>query len=103
VVTVDLVVTLRKPASATEAAKPKKLQQAEASNLIEEAVSSIPANLRTPSHIYATIVRDAIKRHLMVDHLHLSDVLIALRNAGYRIDPKSGLLSHHGDVLAAAE
>jgi adenine-specific DNA methylase len=103
VVTVDLVVTLRKPASASDKAEARKLKQAEAADLIEETVRSIPAKLLTPSHVYATIVRDAIKRHLMVDHLHLSDVLIALRNAGYRIDPKTGLLSQHGGMLTAAE
>ena len=37
-------------------------------------------------------VRDVIKRHQMVDHLHLSDVLIAPRNAGYSVDRKTGLL-----------
>jgi hypothetical protein len=48
--------------------------------------------MRNPSHVYAAILRDAIKRHQTLDHLHLSDVLIALRNAGYSIDRKTGLL-----------
>ncbi|MGH6777762.1 MAG: DNA methyltransferase [Bradyrhizobium sp.] len=103
VVTVDLIVTLRKPASASDKAGARKLKQAEAADLIEEAVGSIPATLLTPSHVYATIVRDAIRRNVMVDRLHLSEVLIALRNAGYRIDPKIGLLSHYSEVLTAAE
>jgi hypothetical protein len=38
----------------------------------------------------------------MVDHLHLSDVLIALRNAGYSIDRKSGLLVRSASGMAAA-
>jgi hypothetical protein len=58
--------------------------------------------MRSPSHVYAAIVRDAIKSHQMVDHLHLSDVLIALRNAGYSIDRKTGLLTNSGTEIAVA-
>jgi hypothetical protein len=58
--------------------------------------------MRNASHVYAAIVRDAIKRHQMVDHLHLSDVLIALRNAGYSVDRKSGLLTKIASDLAVA-
>ena len=32
-----------------------------------------------------------IQKHLVLDDLHLGDVLIALRNSGYSIDRKSGL------------
>ena len=35
---------------------------------------------------------DAIKQHQAVDHLHLSDVLIALWDAGYTVDRKKGLI-----------
>lgn len=95
VVTVDLVVTLQKPSKATQAsqAKESELAQADASKLIDRALAAIPETMRNPSHVYAAIIRDAIKHHQMVDHLHLSDVLIALRNAGYSIDRKSGLLT----------
>jgi hypothetical protein len=45
---------------------------------------ALPETMRTPSHVYAAIIRDAIKRHVLVDNLHLSDVLmresISLRN-----------------------
>lgn len=92
VVTVDLIVTLQKPATANERSKESELKQANAAELIAGALALLPEKARNPSHFYATILRDAIRRHLVVDHLHLTDVLIALRNAGYSIDRKSGLL-----------
>jgi hypothetical protein len=49
-------------------------------------------NARNPSHVYARVLKKAIKKHLMLDHLHLGDVLIALRNSGYTVDRKTGLL-----------
>jgi len=70
--------------------------------LIERALNAIPETMRNPSHVYAAILRDAIKRHYMVDHLHLGDVLIALRNAGYSIDRKSGLLIKSASERAVA-
>jgi 16S rRNA G966 N2-methylase RsmD len=103
VVTVDLVVTLRKPTNASEQPSADKLKQADASAHIEQIVEAISPNLLTPSHVYVAIVRDAIRQNLMVDHLHLSDVLIALRKAGYGINPKSGLLTRKKELLDAAE
>ena len=47
---------------------------------------------RNPSHVYARILRKAIQKHLVLDDLLLSDVLISLRNAGYLVDRKSGLV-----------
>jgi len=93
VVTVDLVVTLQKPLNTEAARKRSKLVQADARALIDRALASIPETMRSPSHVYAAIIRDAIKRHQAVDHLHLSDVLIALRDAGYTVDRKKGLLT----------
>jgi hypothetical protein len=58
--------------------------------------------MRDPSHVYAAIIRDAITRHQMVNHLHLSDVLMALRNVGYSIDRKSGLLKKNRSEMAFA-
>jgi hypothetical protein len=49
-------------------------------------------NARNPSHVYARVLKKAIEKHLMLDHLHLGDVLIALRNSGYTVDQKTGLL-----------
>jgi hypothetical protein len=92
VVTVDLVVTLQKPSRGAEARDQNDFAEADPRALVERALKAIPKTMRNPSHVYAAILRDAIKRHYMVDHLHLSDVLIPLRNAGYRIERKSGLL-----------
>jgi hypothetical protein len=103
-VTVDLVVTLQKPSNASRASQGKEpeLAQADASRLIDRALAAIPETMRNASHVYAAIIRDAIKHHQMVDHLHLSDVLIALRNAGYSIDRKSGLLTRNTAELDEA-
>jgi hypothetical protein len=104
VVTVDLVVTLQKPSVANQNSTGAKLKQANASDLIADAIESLPADRpRNPSHVYAAILRDAIRRHELVDHLHLSDVLIALRNAGYVIDRKTGRLSGPSSTGLAAE
>jgi hypothetical protein len=105
VVTVDLVVTLQKPAQPSQASNDSKLLiQADAGKLIAHAMQILPAKARNPSHVYAAILRDAISQHQMVDHLHLSDVLIALRNEGYVIDRKTGLLTENDPtVILAAE
>ena len=101
IVTVDLVVTLQKP-SAADARRRSPLVQADANALIDRALSGIPETMRNPSHVYAAIIRDAIKRHQAVDHLHLSDVLIALRDAGYNIDRKKGVLIRREDEAPEA-
>lgn len=93
VVTVDLVLTVRKGSAACtkEAQGP---MQGQPSELIEAAFRSLSKeNARNPSYVYAATVREAIRRHQTLEHLHLSDVLIALRNAGHSINPKSGLLN----------
>jgi 16S rRNA G966 N2-methylase RsmD len=100
VVTVDLIVTLRKPSVRSESRKRTKFIHADPRALIDHALSAIPETMRSPSHVYASIVRDAITRHQMVDHLHLSDVLIALRDAGYSIDHKKGILVRTGGGMA---
>jgi hypothetical protein len=102
VVTMDLIVTLQKPALTAEAEEDRGLLQADARALIAKALSKMPKTMRNPSHVYAAIIRDAIKRHQMVDHLHLSDVLIALRNTGYAVDRKTGLVIRSSAEMAVA-
>lgn len=103
VVTVDLIVTLQKPGSGKAKTKTsKRLTQADAGKLIESALSTLPESARNPSHVYAAILKDAIRRHQMVDRLHLTDVLIALRNAGYTIDRKTGFLKQEIPETAVA-
>jgi hypothetical protein len=98
----DLVVTLQKPAKALSQQREEKLQQADARSLIDRALKAIPETMRTPSHVYAAIIRDAIKLHQMVDHLHLSDVLVALRAAGYNVNRKTGVLTTRAAPLVQA-
>ena len=97
VVTVDLIVTVQKPAKSEPAGKAVTLANGDADALIKTAIDALPANeARNPSHVYARILRKAIQKRLVLDELHLGDVLIALRNAGYSVDRKTGLL--YGDI-----
>lgn len=93
VVTVDLVLTVRKPGSTSHRRPESGPDDACAQSLLEPALASLDsADARNPSYIYAAVVREAIRRHQRLDRLHLGDVLIALRNAGYRLDARTGLL-----------
>jgi 16S rRNA G966 N2-methylase RsmD len=95
VVTVDLVLTVRKPLATEKLKQVSLAKHVDAASLIDEAIDTLsPEDARNPSHVYARILRQAIKRHLPLDELHLGDVLIALRQAGHGIDPKTGLLAH---------
>ena len=93
VVTVDLIMTVQKPAKGERADNADGLANGDTETLIAEAINELSVDkARNPSHVYARILRKAVQKHLMLDDLHLSDVLIALRNAGYFVDRKSGLL-----------
>lgn len=93
VVTVDLVLTVRKP-DAAGASESAATTLARADDLLDAALESLDEEKAcNPSYVYAATVREAIRRHQCVDNIHLSDVLIALRNAGYTIDGKTGLLN----------
>jgi DNA methylase len=97
VVTVDLILTVQKPARHSRPETAATLANGDAAALIEEAVKELSADdARNASHVYARVLRKAIQRHLVVDDLHLGDVLMALRNAGYSIDRKTGLLQKSG-------
>ena len=101
VVTVDLVLTVRKPA-AGEVPQRTELRAADARELLLATNVLDEKKARNPSYLYAALVREAIRRHQLVDDLHLGDVLIALRNAGFILDPKSGLLSQPAAAYAVA-
>lgn len=93
VVTVDLIMTVRKPGTADVPLAMAPVQ-ADAADLLNAALYTLDEERsRNPSYVYAATVREAIRRHQRVDNLHLSDVLIALRNAGYTLDGKTGLLN----------
>lgn len=94
VVTVDLILTVQKPQENEPAQDAHELRSGDTERLIAQAIEQLPASeAANPSHIYARILGQAIKGHCTLDHLHLGDVLVALRNAGYAIDPKTGRLA----------
>ena len=97
VVTVDLIVTMQKPSNGEGTGKAATLANGDTDALIRAAIDELSADeARNPSHVHARILRKAIQKGLVLDDLHLGDVLIALRNAGYGVDRKTGLL--YGDV-----
>ncbi len=94
VVTVDLILTVQKPLKneARDDARPLVIGDKQA--LIAQAVRELSsAEARNPSHVYARVLRAAIQKHFVLDELHLGDVLVSLRNAGYSVDQKTGGLS----------
>lgn len=94
VVTVDLVLTVRKPSNSQDISISASGKHGDAATLLEAAIRQLDTKeASNPSYIYAAVIREAIMRGERVDQLHLSDVLVALRNAGYSLDPKTGLLS----------
>lgn len=93
VVTVDLVMTVQKPNKGESADDGHQLSNGDTAKLIRAAIKELSSNeAQNPSHVYARILRKAIQEHIILDELHLGDVLIALRNAGYSIDRKTGKL-----------
>lgn len=93
VVTVDLVMTVQKPKKGESADDGHQLSSGDTTKLIRAAINELSSHeAQNPSHVYARILRKAIQEHIILDELHLGDVLIALRNAGYSIDRKTGKL-----------
>jgi hypothetical protein len=94
VVTVDLILTVKKPNQREETNNVHELSDGDTKHLIDEAIQDLSVDVAcNPSYVYARILSKAIQKHLVLDSLHLSDVLIALRNAGYDVDPETGFLS----------
>ena len=97
VVTVDLILTVQRPLKGVGTGRAVTLANGDTDSLIRAAIDELeddrPCNA---SHVYAQTLRKAIQKGLLLDDLHLGDVLIALRNAGYRVDRKTGRL--YGDV-----
>ena len=93
VVTVDLVMTVQKPLEGESPSDGHSLKNGDKTKLIKAAIQELSSNeAENPSHVYARILRKAIQQHIILDDLHLGDVLISLRNAGYAIDRKTGKL-----------
>ena len=66
----------------------EKAQDLIARTIEELALDTMP----NPSHVYARVIGEAIRNSIVLDEFHFSDVLIALRNSGYRVDGKTGVL-----------
>ena len=93
IVTLDLILTVQKPEKDEQADEPRSLTDGDPTTLIPSAIKDLPAKgTLNPSHVYTRLLKKAIEKHLALDDLHLSNVLIALRNAGYSVDRKTGLL-----------
>lgn len=93
VVTVDLIMTVEKPLAEKSKKHARDLSNGDAQHLIDAAIKELPdKEAKNPSHLYGRILSKAIQDHIVLDDLHLGDVLIALRNAGYFIEKKTGLL-----------
>lgn len=94
VVTVDLILTVEKPKESHSEQPMRELTNGDAQHLIEAAINELPENdAKNPSHLYGRILSKAIQGHIVLDDLHLGDVLIALRKSGYSIEKKTGFLS----------
>ncbi|MGH9493685.1 MAG: hypothetical protein ACRD3B_01705, partial [Candidatus Sulfotelmatobacter sp.] len=103
VVTVDLILTMQKLPQGVKAPEVHELRNGDTQHLIREAINELSRDeARNPSHVYAKILRNAIHKHYVLDDLHLSDVLLALRNAGYVTDHKTGLLVLASSAAAVA-
>jgi hypothetical protein len=104
VVTVDLVLTVQKPAMAESADDAHVLKNGDTQRLIDEVIEELSTeDVRNPSHVYARILRKAIHKHYTLDQLHLSDVLLALHSAGYTTNEKTGLMSLKRPMPTEAE
>ena len=94
VVTVDLILTVQKPLKNEARDDARPLVTGDKQALIAQAVRELSsAEARNPSHVFARVLRRAIQKHFVLDELHLGDVLVSLRNAGYTVDQKTGGLS----------
>ena len=94
VVTADLILTIRKPFSGSNMHLPLRLIEESAQDIIVRIIEELTLETTpNPSHVYARVISEAIRNSVVLDELHFSDVLIALRNAGYRVDIKTGMLA----------
>ena len=104
IATVDLVITVQKPMNNIELKNTKSLIKADLEYLIKSAIKNIKSQEKiNPSYLYASILMEAFRNNMKVDNIHLADVVIALRNAGHKIDVKTGLLDITGKQLRKIE
>ena len=91
VVTADLVLTVRKEALSNWSDACSRSTSIEPQVLISEVLAETPPeDVRNPTDLYLRVLSKAIGHNHRLDDLHLSDVMMALRNSGYAIDEKTG-------------
>ncbi len=95
VVTVDLVMTVQKPTSSVVRRGAGQARTVRLGDVLARAVGTLASDqTRNPSYVYAAAVREAIRLGHRLDSFHYSDVLVGLRELGFAIDTKSGLLTN---------
>jgi len=93
VVTVDLVLTLKKQAPPVYRPTTSRGSTADFDETIRRVLSSFPLGTQTaPSHIYLSAIRHYLRDGLDPEQLHFDDVLGSLRRLGYEVDPNKGTL-----------
>jgi 16S rRNA G966 N2-methylase RsmD len=103
VVTVDLVLTVRKPEGQQLEPRPLTGSVPRLAELIAAAGTILePEHARNPSYVYVAALREAIRLGHRIDDLHYSDVLVGLRELGFAINARNGLLasSFNPDAVA---
>ncbi len=102
VVTLDLVLTVKKPKRRI-AVRRTDAPPASVGDLLASAASELDEKrARNPSYVYLAALREAIRRGQSLEGLHYSDVLLGLRNLGFSLDPKKGLFDRPVDASALA-
>jgi 16S rRNA G966 N2-methylase RsmD/DNA-directed RNA polymerase subunit RPC12/RpoP len=92
VITLDLIVTVRKPTGGA-ASRMQSPPATSIEGLVRDALAELDLRDRpTPSHIYLSILKRAFAAGVPVDSLHFADLLARLQESGVRVNPKSGLL-----------
>ncbi len=93
VVTADLILTVRKPLRGSLLNRQYHLPLDGTRDIVARIVDEISLETTpNPSHVYARVIREAIRNGIVLDNLHFRDVLLALRNKGFRVDGKTGML-----------
>lgn len=88
--TLDLILTIKKPAS-SKAANRERQDPVAIGDLVEEAVQGFSFHdHQTPSHLYLTLLKQAFERGLPVEQIHLSDITDRLRKRNIRVHSKTG-------------
>jgi 16S rRNA G966 N2-methylase RsmD len=103
VVTVDLVMTVQKPEGRRSRREAVSKGPARLADILACAARLLePEHARNPSYVYASAVREAIRQGHSLDSFHYSDVLLGLRELGFSLDAKKGLLTKPltADVVA---